>query len=77
MKHQDLWNAYQASLANAIETGVPVKLTLCKPGDARGCNEFARGAMQAKGGPLNRGIRPSGFGTNVARWCRPVGRWGR
>jgi len=27
-------------------------------------------ACKAKGGPLNRGIRPAGFGTNVSRWGR-------
>ena len=27
-------------------------------------------AAKAKGGPLNRGIRPAGFGTNVSRWGR-------
>jgi hypothetical protein len=27
-------------------------------------------ACKAKGGPKPRGIRPAGFGTNVARWNR-------
>jgi hypothetical protein len=61
--------AYEATKAD-------VTVKLIAPGAAACSNEMARGAMMSKGGPLNRGIRPSGFGTNVSRWKRSSGRFG-
>ena len=62
----------QAQRAQALETGeaiarVKILPTLNKTHRIHHLEHFA---MKAKGGPLNRGIRPAGFGTNVSRWGR-------
>ena len=66
---QMLRAAFDASFAQAVERGVPLRVgkcpELCK---LHRRSDLDHAAMQAKGAPLNRGIRPAGFGTNLGRW---------
>lgn len=49
----------------------PKRVTMCPPlNKTHRVHHLEYFAAKAKGGPLNRGIRPAGFGTNVSRWSR-------
>jgi hypothetical protein len=60
----------QAQRAKALETGESFARIKMLPAMTKShrVHHLEQFSAKAKGAPLNRGIRPAGFGTNVSRW---------
>jgi hypothetical protein len=70
-QRKTLIEIYNATMKGEIDFHPSIDVTTCEPGKARGCNEFKRASISAKGTVAPRMLRAQGFGcTNVARWGR-------